>query len=168
MRSRLVILGLVRNSFGIFIDVVMFCRLCLRSPAALAAENLFLRKQLGLYVERKTKPRRATDAVRFTLAQLSRFFDWRNVLTVVKPDTLIRWHRKGFRLFWKWKSKSHVHNPRLAPEVIALIKEMALANRLWGAIRIRDELLKLGITVSKRTMQKYMRQARRGLPVLAT
>src|SRR6266496_985870 len=95
MRSRLVILGLVSNSFGILIDVVMFCRLCLRSPAALAAENLFLRKQLGLYVERKTKPRRATDAVRFTLAQLMRLFEWRSALTVVKPDTLIRWHSQG-------------------------------------------------------------------------
>jgi hypothetical protein len=66
---------------------------------------MFLRKQLGLYIERKTKPRRATDCVRFNLGRLSRFFDWRNALTIVKPDTLIRWHRKGFRLFWKWKSR---------------------------------------------------------------
>jgi len=57
---------------------------------------MFLRKQLGLYIERKTKPRRATDCVRFNLGRLSRFFDWRNALTIVKPDTLIRWHRKGF------------------------------------------------------------------------
>ena len=63
-----------------------------------AAENLFLRKQLGLYVERQKKPRRATDSVRFTLAQLSRLFDGSSVLTVVKPDTLILWHRKGFPL----------------------------------------------------------------------
>ena len=76
--------------FTVLIDAMTFVYLWLRSSSALAAENLFLRKQLGLYVERKTKPRRATDVVRFTLAQLSRLFDWRNVLLVVKPDTLIR------------------------------------------------------------------------------
>jgi transposase InsO family protein len=156
MRSRLVILGLVSNSFGIFIDVVMFCRLCLRSPAALAAENLFLRKQLGLYVERKTKSRRATDAVRFTLAQLSRFFDWRNVLTVVKPDTLIRWHRKGFRLFWKWKSRP-IGRPRVPVKIQQLIIEMASSNVTWGEKRIAHELLlKLGIQISPRTVRRYM------------
>ncbi len=87
------------NSFRVLANVLTFLRLCLHSPAAVAAENLFLRKQLGLYIERKTKPRRATDSVRLTLAQLSRFFDWRNTLTIVKPDTLIRWHRKGFASF---------------------------------------------------------------------
>src|SRR5437867_3349043 len=117
----------VRPVFDVFVDVLLFCRLCLRSPVALAAENLFLRKQLGLYIERKTKPRRATDAVRFTLARLSRFFDWRDVLTVVKPDTLIRWHRKGFRLFWKWKSRP-VGRPRVPVNVRELIIEMATNN----------------------------------------
>ena len=97
---------LLRTSVGVFLDLLTFFRLMLRTPQAVAAENLFLRKQLALYVERKTKPHRATDAVRFTLAQLSRFFEWRDTLTVVKPDTLIRWHRKGFRLFWKWKSRA--------------------------------------------------------------
>ena len=68
---------------------LVFLRLNLRSGPALAAENLFLRKQLALYVERKKKPRRATDSIRFTLAQLSRFFEWKDALTVVKPDTLL-------------------------------------------------------------------------------
>src|SRR5215471_18822589 len=75
-------------------------------------QNLFLRKQLGLYIERKIKPRRATDAIRFTLARLSDLFEWRNALTIVKPVTLIRWHRIGFRLFWKYKSR-----PRGRPRV---------------------------------------------------
>ena len=79
------------NIFCGFLDVLAFVCLSLRTSSVLAAENLFLRKQLGLYVERKKKPRRATDSVRFTLAQLSRFFEWRPILTVVKPDTLIRW-----------------------------------------------------------------------------
>ena len=87
-----------RTVFGVFLDVLAFFCLTLQSSSALAAENLFLRKQLGLYVERQKKPRRATDSVRFTLAQLSRLFDGSSVLTVVKPDTLILWHRKGFPL----------------------------------------------------------------------
>ena len=97
---------LLRTTVGVFFDLLRFFELTLRAPQSVAAENLFLRKQLALYVERKTKPHRATEAVRFTLAQLSRLFEWRDALTVVKPDTLIRWHRKGFRLFWKWKSRS--------------------------------------------------------------
>src|SRR5204862_4761480 len=89
-----------RSAFAVLLDILTFLKLILRSPIALAAENLFLRKQLALYVERKQKPRRASDAIRFTMATLSRFFEWRDALLVVKPDTLIRWHRKGFRLFW--------------------------------------------------------------------
>ena len=95
MSSLSALVELVGNVLSVFIDALVFFRLTLRSPSALAAENLFLRKQLGLYVDRKKKPRRATDAVRFTLAQLMRFFDWRDALTVVKPDTLIRWASQG-------------------------------------------------------------------------
>jgi hypothetical protein len=89
----------------VFFDVLSLFCLRFRCPAALAAENLFLRKQLSLYVEREKKPRRASDSIRFTLARVSRLFRWLDVLVIVKPDTLIRWHRKGFRLFWKWKSR---------------------------------------------------------------
>ena len=99
---------LLRTAVGVFWDLLTFFPLTFRTPQAVAAENLFLRKQLALYVERKTKPHRATDAVRFTLAQLSRFFEWRDALTIVKPDTLIHRHRKGFRLFWKWNSRAAV------------------------------------------------------------
>ena len=116
--------ALVWNSLRVLVNICSFFRLCFRSPSAVAAENLFLRKQLGLYIERKTKPRRATDCVRFTLAQLSRFFDWRNALTIVKPDTLIRWHREGFRLFWKWKSRPR-GRPRIPAALQKLIREMA-------------------------------------------
>ena len=123
---------------------------------AVAAENLFLRKQLGLFVERKIKPRRATDAIRFTLARLSRLFDWSNALTIVKPDTLIRWHRKGFRLFWRWKSRTR-GRPRIPAELRKLIVEMATSNPTWGEERIADELLlKIGMQVSPRTVRRYM------------
>ena len=85
---------------------------------------------------------------------------WKQVLFLVQPETLLRWHREFFRVFWKHKSRAHSRKPRLSPETITLIKEMAVHNRLWGAERIRGELLKLDIRVSKRTIQKYMRQVR--------
>src|SRR5215467_8294516 len=108
----------IHTIFGVFLDTLTFLRLCLRLAATVAAENLFLRKQLGLFVERKVKPRRATDSIRFTLYRLSCWFDWREPLIVVKPDTLIRWHRKGVRLFWKRKSR-----PRGRPQVPANVQK---------------------------------------------
>ena len=151
-----VVWKLLGTIVGVFLDLLTFLQLTLRTPQAVAAENLFLRKQLALYVERKTKPHRATDAVRFTLAQLSRFFEWRDALTVVKPDTLIRWHRKGFRLFWKWKSQP-AGRPRVPVEVRKLIAEMAENNPTWGEERIADELLlKIGIQISPRKVRRYM------------
>jgi hypothetical protein len=80
---------------------VLFPLLILRSRSALAAENLVLRKQLGLFQERKIRSRRAHDSTRWLMAALGRFFNWRDALVVVPPETLIRWHRKGFRLFWR-------------------------------------------------------------------
>jgi hypothetical protein len=85
---------------------------------------------------------------------------WKQALYLLQPETLLRWHRELFRLFWKRKSKASSSKPKLTPETISLIKEMAANNRLWGAEHIRGELLKLGIRVSKRTIQKYMKQIR--------
>jgi putative transposase len=150
------VLTIAKGTVAVFADILAFVLLCLRSPAAVAAENLFLRKQLGLYVERKIKPQRATDSIRFALAQLSRFFDWRNALTVVKPDTLIRWHRRGFRLFWKWKSRPR-GRPRVPADLQKLIVDMAVNNPTWGEERIADELLlKIGVQISPRTIRRYI------------
>ena len=90
----------------ILADLVHFVCLGLRSRSSLAAENLFLRKQLAFYQERKVKPRRADNPTRLTLVLLSRWFNWRDALIVVRPRTLIAWHRKGFRFFWRWKSEA--------------------------------------------------------------
>src|SRR5215510_9598853 len=137
----------IHTIFGVFLDALTFLRLWLRPTATVAAENLFLRKQLSLFVERKVKPRRATDSIRFTLARLARCFDWQNALIVVKPDTLMRWHRRGFRLFWKWKSRPR-GRPQVPANVRRLIREMALNNPTWGEKRIADELLlKTGLCV---------------------
>jgi len=86
-------------------DFVVYLGLLIRPRKAIAAENLFLRRQLALYQERKVDPRRIDPATRITLALLSRLFNWRDALIVVQPKTLIRWHRAGFRLLWHWKSK---------------------------------------------------------------
>ena len=130
--------------FDLLLDTLRFIRVSLRPRCALAAENLFLRKQLALYLERKVKPRRAKAATKLTLVLLSRLFAWREALTVVKPDTLIRWHRKGFRLFWRWKSKAR-GRPRIPADLQKLIADMAASNVTWGEERIAAELLlKLG------------------------
>jgi transposase InsO family protein len=151
-RSRLDVCTIVRVAG----DILQFALSTLRPRGRLAAENLFLRKQLALYLERQVKPRRADDATRLTLVALSRLIDWRQLLTVVKPETLIRWHRKGFRLFWRWKSSPH-GRPRLPADLRQLIAEMAVENRTWGEERIASELLvKLGLRVSPRTVRRYM------------
>jgi transposase InsO family protein len=129
--------------------------LCLRSPAALVAENLFLRKQLALYQEHGVKPKRLTPATRLALVWLSRWFDWQRALIIVQPQTLTRWHRQGFRLFWRWQSNAG--RPPLPVDLRALIRRMACDNPSWGQERIANELLlKLGLRVSPRTVRKYL------------
>jgi hypothetical protein len=136
--------------------VVTLARLALTPRAQLAAENLFLRKQLALYQERCVKPRRPDPATRVILALLSRLVDWRSILTVVKPDTLIRWHRQSWRLFWRWKSRPG--RPPIPRDLQRLIVRMAQANPTWGEERIAHELrLKLGLTVSARIVGRYLR-----------
>jgi putative transposase len=137
------------------LDAAHFLMLCLRPASALAAENLFLRKQLAQYQERQTKPRRANDATRMALVWLSRFFDWRKALVIVQPATLLRWHRQGFRWFWRWKSNPG--RPAIPKALQALIRRMAMDNPTWGQERLANELLlKLGLKVSPRTVRKYM------------
>ena len=133
-----------------------------RSKADLLAENALLRQQL-LVLNRQVKQPHFKPFDRFIMVVLASWLCyWKQALLIVKPDTLMRWHRQGFRLFWKIKSKPKGSNPKIAEETIALIKQMAAENRLWGAERIQGELLKLGIKVAKRTIQKYMRPARKG------
>jgi hypothetical protein len=129
----------------------------------LEAEILFLRRQLALYRERGVKPRRVDAATRVTLALLSRCLNWRSVLVVVRPETLIGWHRAGFRLFWLWKSRAG--RPPIPRELRELIRRMAEENPVWGQERIANELLlKLGLRVSPRTVAKYMPRRTPGRP----
>jgi transposase InsO family protein len=126
------------------------------SRVALVAENLFLRRQLTLFKERNATPRRPTDVGRVVLVALARLFDWRDAL-VVKPETFVKWHRTAFRMFWRWKSRK-TGRPPLPKNLKELIREMTRGNPAWGEERIADELsVKLGIRVSPRRVQKYLR-----------
>ncbi len=150
-RSLDLFLGLVTDLVA---DGLRFFRLTIRSRTALSAEVLFLRKQLAFYEERQTQPRRLNDSARFSLALWSRLFNWKDALVIVKPETLVGWHRKGFRLFWWWKSQAG--RPRLPENVRKLIVQMAQENPTWGQARVAAELsVKLGIHVSPRTVRAY-------------
>src|SRR5215831_1418224 len=135
-----------------------------RSKSELLAEIVLLRQQL-IILERQVKRPTFTRTDRLLLVLLARLVrSWQQALIIVQPETLLRWHRELFRWYWKSKSKAASHKPKVAAETIALIRQMAKDNRLWGAERIRGELLKLGIRVCKRTIQKYMRTVRTQQP----
>ena len=126
----------------------------LRTRVALQAEILALRHQLLVLQRRKQKQRlRLSLADRLLWVWLSRIWpEWRAALRIVKPETVIAWHRKGFRLYWSWKSRPRKGRPPVSTEVRELIRRMSVANPGWGAPRIHGELGKLGIQVSETTV----------------
>jgi hypothetical protein len=124
-------------------------------------QNALLRHQI-VVLRRKVSRPRLIPLDRFMLMlSAATLPGWQRVVAIVQPETILRWHRDRFRWTWRRKSKSSRTERRLAAEAVALIRTMAMANRIWGAERIRGELLKLGIRVGKRTVQKYMREAPR-------
>jgi putative transposase len=129
----------------------------LRSHRALALENPALRHQLDV-LKRNTKRPRLKNRDRLLWVTLSRIWgDWRKPLVLFKPETVIRWHRKRFRLYWRWKSRGKRPGRKLVPEDVRdLIRMMSRDNHFWGALRIHGELLKLGIQISQGTVSKYM------------
>jgi transposase InsO family protein len=128
-----------------------------RSRAALQLEILALRHQLGV-LQRSVKRPKLTSADRFLWAQLSQSWSgWRSALVIVKPETVMCWHRKAFRLFWTWKVRhGRPGRPPVPMEVRKLIRKMSRDNPLWGAPRIHGELLKLGIDIGETSVSKYM------------
>ena len=133
-----------------------------RSRASLQAEILTLRHQLN--VLRRKSPQRLTFSGidRLVFAGLYRLAPGvLDALKIVRPETVIRWHRAGFRAYWRWKSRLRGGHPKIPLEIRRLIREMSLANPLWGAPRIHGELLKLGIDVGQTTVAKYMVRGRR-------
>jgi putative transposase len=135
-----------------------------RCKSELVAENALLRQQL-IILRRQVKRPACTRTDRILLVLLAKIVrSWKQALVIVQPETLLRWHRQGYKLFWRYKSRAISATPKISAETVALIKEMARDNRLWGAERIRGELLELGIHVCKRTIQKYMRRVRTTRP----
>src|SRR5258706_10874784 len=125
-------------------------RSCLRTHRELALENLALRQQLAVWKAREPRPR-LTRMDRIFWVLLSRVWtSWRHTLQVVRPETVVGWHRQGFRRDWAWKSRRRWGRPAIGRDLRDLIRQMSRANPLWGAPRIHGELLKLGLTVSPR------------------
>jgi putative transposase len=134
-----------------------------RSKADLLVENALLRQQL-IVLNRQIKRPKLTNGDRIRLVLLARCTKfWNQALHIIQPDTFLRWHRDLFRLYWRYISNNGKKKQRIRSEDIQIIRQMIQENKLLGAERIRGELLKLGISLSKRTIQKYIRWARKHL-----
>jgi hypothetical protein len=128
-----------------------------KSRLRLEAENAALRHQLMVLRRRLQGRVRLTNHDRWFLIQLYRWFpSILSVLTIIRPETLVRWHRAGFRCYWRWKSRSLGGRPQIDTELRVLIRRISIENPLWGAPRIHGELLKLGFEVAQSTVAKYM------------
>jgi hypothetical protein len=143
--------------------IALFClflallALPFKSKSRLEAEKAALRHQL-IILWRKVRGRvRLTNGDRLFLVQLYRWFpSVLKAITVVRPETLVRWHRAGFRRYWRWKSRSLGGRPQIDADLRVLIRRMSVDNPLWGAPRIHGELLKLGFEVAQSSVAKYM------------
>jgi putative transposase len=144
---------------SVVVSLLHSLRLLIRSRASLHLEIIALRHQLAV-VNRSRRPRlRLTSADRMLWVWLSHAWrGWRSAVHIIKPETVIRWHRRGFRLLWTWKSRHRLGRPTVPHDLRALIREMSTANPLWGAPRVHGELQKLGISVSQATVAKYLRR----------
>ncbi|TMD04206.1 MAG: DDE-type integrase/transposase/recombinase [Chloroflexi bacterium] len=128
----------------------------IRSRRDLALENLVLRHQLQVALRTNPHPRlRAPDRALWVWLRHLWPQGWREHLRIVQPETVLRWHRKGWRLYWTWRSRTRLGRPRLSAELKALVGRLSRENPLWGTERIRGELLKLGIVVSNRSIRRY-------------
>ena len=128
-----------------------------KSKIRLEAENAVLRHQLNV-LRRKLRGRvQLTSSDRWFFIQLYRWFpSILQVLTIIRPETLVRWHRAGFRCYWRWKSRPLGGRPQIETELRVLIRRMSVENPLWGAPRIHGELLKLGFEIAQSSVAKYM------------
>ena len=136
--------------------IVILFRVFFLRRATLAAEILALRHQLGV-LQRSVKRPRLRQRDRILWVWLSRFWaSWRSSLMIVQPDTVVRWHQQGFRLYWRWKSRGKPGRPKIDPEIRRLIRRMCRENSTWGAPRIHSELALLGYVVAETTVAEYM------------
>jgi putative transposase len=133
--------------------------LCLRffiSRTQLLLEIVYLRRQLEILARTTAKPRlRPSDRLFFSILT-DVFISWKETLLIIKPETVVRWHQQGFKVYWRWKNRSALGRPRIPQEQIDLIKQIAGDKPLWGAPRIHGEILKLGLDIAEATVQRYL------------
>jgi hypothetical protein len=142
---------------GLLLFVLAVLVLPFKSKLRLEAENAVLRHQLNVLRRRLHGRARLTNSDRWFFIQLYRWFpSILQVLTIIRPGTLVRWHRAGCRHYWRWKSRSPGGRPQIETDLRALIRRMSVENPLWGAPRIHGELLKLGFQVAQSSVAKYM------------
>jgi hypothetical protein len=135
----------------------MFVADLFKSRSRLEAENVFLRHQLNLALRQKPPRIRLRGSDRALLVWMVRLWPrLLNAVQVVQSETILRWHRAGFRTFWRWRSRNRAGRPKIDRELRELIRRMSMENALWGASRIHGELLKLGYAVAQSTVSKYM------------
>jgi putative transposase len=147
---------------SLLISIVQTIRVSVRSRATLQLEILALRHQLQVLQRSRRRRVHLTQADRLLWVWLSRIWtEWRSAIVIVRPETVIAWHRRAFRRFWTWKSRHPIGRPAVSSDVRALIRTMSHANPLWGAPRIHGELLKLGIEISQASVAKYLVRHRR-------
>jgi putative transposase len=147
--------------FRFILALLAAFRVFFRSRHDAALEILALRQQVAVLKRKRPRPR-LNPWDRLFWATLRHVWSrWAEVLVVVKPETVVGWHRAGFRLFWRWRSRTRGGRPETAAEIRALIRRVAVENSTWGAPTIQGELLKLGFTVSERTVARYLRRVRR-------
>jgi putative transposase len=147
---------------SVFLSLLLTLRRCARSRAVLQLEVLALRHQLQVLQRSRPRRLRLAQTDRLLWVWLSRVWDdWRAAVVIVKPETVIAWHRRAFLSFWSWKSRRQIGRSPVPSDVRALIRRMSDANPRWGAPRIHGELLKLGIEVSQSTVPKYLGRRQR-------
>ena len=145
----------------ILLSFLVAIRAFFRSRSDTALEVLALRQQAAVLKRKRPRPRlNSCDRLFWTILRRC-WSRWTDVLVLVKPDTVIGWHRTGFRLYWRWRSRPRGGRPKITEEIRVLIRRLAQENQGWGAPKIHGELQKLGFVVSERSVARYLRRMRR-------
>src|SRR5215468_11100461 len=141
--------------------LIAAARVFFQSRTDIAVEVLALRHQVAVLNRKRPRPRLSPLDRLFWTVLRTTWSRWRAVRVIVKPETVVGWHRAGFRLYWRWKSRPRCGRPRITPELRVLIRRLAQENSDWGAPKIHGELQRLGFMLSERTVARYLRRIQR-------